>query len=199
LFILATMVFAMFLVRISAQTVATNPVRFTWNANSEPDIAGYKFEEGSTVTDVGNVTVFTNNYPVGDHTVDVRAYNTSGQISPPSTPLTFTIAGQAPSDPCATLPGGPVTIVVTSYTTPLPGGQEGTVTAKALGPAPVIQLQVMLGTQVIGAIDGTELRFVRAIGFATPRVVGTYNLFVTATDNRGCHAKTTAARPLVIQ
>ncbi len=133
------------------------------------------------------------------HTVDVRAYNTAGLVSAASAPLSFTIAGTAPPDSCATLPGGPVTIIVTSYTTPLAGGQEGIVTAKAIGPAPVLQLQVLMDTQVIGEIDGTELRFVRAIGFGTPRVVGTYNLFMTATDSRGCHAKTTSARPLVIQ
>ena len=119
----------------------------------------------------------------------------SSPMSDPSN--TFIVrAGPPPTDACAS---APLTVVVTSYTTPLAPGQEGTVVVQAPGPATVTRMQVLLGTQVIGEITGAELRFVRAIGFGTPRTAGTYHLFVTADDSRGCHAATTADRPLVIQ
>lgn len=178
---------------LSAQTTVSNPVSFTWNANAPSDnVTGYRFILDSTITDVGNVVIFTApTLTPGPHTASVLAYS-GAAVSPPSAPLTFTIAGQ--TDPCIGL-----SVVVTSYTTPLKGGVEGQVVAKVLAPAPVLQIQVKLDAQVIGEINGTELRFVRAIGFGTPRIPGTYNLFVTAADNRGCHTSTTAARPLVIQ
>lgn len=180
--------------RLAAQTVPGPSVTAAWNANPEPDIAGYHLIVDSTIYDVGNVTTFVIPVvPPGNHSAVLTATNTAGKTSDPSSPpVTFTVTG--PTQDCSGL-----TIVVTSYTTPLVGGNEGQVVAKTLAPAPVLQMQVKLDQQVIGEINGTELRFVRAIGFATPRTPGTYNLFVTAADNRGCHTSTSAARPLVIQ
>lgn len=99
-------------------------------------------------------------------------------------------------------------IQVKSYTTPLTGGQEGQVVAQAGGPSAVTKLTISITSpppndgnapQVIGEITGPELRWVRAIGFATPHTPGNFNLFLTAVDARGCKVSTTAQRTLVIQ
>jgi hypothetical protein len=77
-------------------------------------------------------------------------------------------------------------------------GAQGRVDVQVLSGAPVTRIQVQLGTQVVGEITGAELRFVRAIGFAVPRVRGDYVLFIAAHDGRGCDARTTQSRPLTV-
>jgi hypothetical protein len=78
------------------------PVTASWNANPEPDIAGYKLSYGTTsgtyttTVDVGNVTSYS--LPLVSGTTYyfvVQAYNTTGLLSPFSAEMPFTVTGAA--------------------------------------------------------------------------------------------------------
>lgn len=194
-------------VAVSVQTpplqTVSSPVKFLWDANPASDnVMGYRLIVDSTIFDVGNVLTYMDALPQATHQAALLAYSASG-VSPPSTTIFFAVSGTVqPPDPCQV--GGPLTLAVSNYTNSVDIGQEGEVRYKASGPSPVTLVQVSLVangvTQVIGEIKGPgiDLRFVRAIGFAVPRVPNTYNLFVTVSDQRGCNATTTMARPLVV-
>ena len=55
-----------------------------WDANTETNVVGYRVYAGGSsrvyesVFDVGNVTVRTNDFPIGQHFVAVTAYDTDG-------------------------------------------------------------------------------------------------------------------------
>lgn len=180
-----------------------SPITFLWDANPATDnVMGYRLVADQTIHDVGNVLTFTEAFGNGPHSAALLAYNTAG-VSGLSNTVTFTVTGSVqPPDPC--LVGGPLTLAITGYTTTVTIGDEGEVRYKASGPSPIVLVQVRLVagavSQVIGEIKGTgiDLRFVRAIGFGVPRVPDTYNLFLTVSDQRGCNATTTLARPLVV-
>ncbi len=180
-----------------------SPATFAWNANpSNENVMGYKLTVDATVHDVGNVLTFLAALGPGAHQATLAAYNLQG-LGPASQAYQFSIAGSGGNDPCTV--GGVTTIVVSNYTNQLTPGEEGQVVAKVIGPSPVTQIQILLGTQVVGEIPvggqpgvGLDLRFVRAIGFGSPRVPGSYNLTLAARDARGCRVTTSIARPLVI-
>jgi len=74
----------------------TAPVTATWNANSEPDLAGYTLSYGSqsgtytTSIDVVNVTSWLLTLTSGQrYYFVVQAYNTSGLISPYSSEVAY--------------------------------------------------------------------------------------------------------------
>ena len=97
----------------------------TWNANTEPDLAGYKLSYGTqpgvhpTIIDVGKVTSYQFNPPPGRYYVVVQAYNTSGELSDKSAEVVVDIPSGSqpppqtgvglpnqPRPPTATLPPG---------------------------------------------------------------------------------------------
>jgi hypothetical protein len=88
---------------LSAQTL-------TWNANTESNLAGYRVQYGtvsgspSTTLDVGRVTSrqFTGLQPGTTYYFRVVAYNTSGQTSPPSAQVSYTVAGTSTTTPTLT-------------------------------------------------------------------------------------------------
>ena len=84
----------------------------TWNANTEPDLAGYKLSYGTqsgvhtVVIDVGKVTTYQFNPPPGKrYYVVVQAYNSAGELSEKSSEVTIDIPGTGGPGP--TQPGGP--------------------------------------------------------------------------------------------
>src|SRR4051812_38759250 len=99
----------------SAQQVVPNPVHLAWNANTEPDIAGYRVILDSTITDVGNVTTFTApSLSAGAHVAAVLAYTTAGLASRPTASLPFTIAAQGQDPACQQFGAHAPSLVVTS-------------------------------------------------------------------------------------
>jgi len=78
-------------------------------------------------------------------------------------------------------------------------GARGRILFQLVNDFPIVQLQVRLGSQVIGEVIGTELRDVGALYFSVPRVNGVYNVTIFAKDSTGCEALTTAARSVTVQ
>ncbi len=81
---------------------------FTWDANNESDLAGYKFYHslvGETFingTDVGNVTEYNldeSNLPDGDYKAATTAYDTSDNESLFSNEVLFTVDSSPPNPP----------------------------------------------------------------------------------------------------
>src|SRR5688572_33066038 len=84
----------------------------TWDANTEPDLAGYKLSYGTqsgvhtVVIDVGKVTTYQFNPPGGRrYYVVVQAYNTAGELSAKSSEVVVDIPGS--SQPGIPAPGQP--------------------------------------------------------------------------------------------
>jgi len=76
-------------------------VTATWNANTEPDIAGYLLSYGTqsgaytTTIDVGNVTTYQLTLPAGTYYFAVQAYDSGGLISAYSTEVQVTTLSTA--------------------------------------------------------------------------------------------------------
>ena len=109
------------------------PVTATWNANPEPDIAGYKLSYGTssgnytTTVDVGNVTSYSLPLVTGQtYYFVVQAYNTAGLVSAYSSEMPFT-ASSGPTitglSPNSGLVGTNTTITGTGF-----GATKGTST-----------------------------------------------------------------------
>jgi beta-lactam-binding protein with PASTA domain len=82
----------------SAAAAQTTPVTATWDANTEPNIAGYVLSSGtqpgiySTSVDVGNVMNWQGPLNMGvRYYFAVKAYNTSLQFSPNSVEVVFDV------------------------------------------------------------------------------------------------------------
>lgn len=94
------------------QAAAAGSVTFAWDANGEPDIAGYRLVYGThpgdytLEIDAGNRTTFTlTDLVSGRYYFTVTAYNTAGMTSLPSSELQVTIPPASDSPP----PGDPPT------------------------------------------------------------------------------------------
>lgn len=67
--------------------VYAETVNLSWNANTEPDIAGYKIHVGTTSgtygapIDVGNVLTYPLNLNAGTHYITITAYDSVGNES----------------------------------------------------------------------------------------------------------------------
>lgn len=166
-------VFAWAMILIAASSV--DAAVATWNANPEPDVAGYKLSYGTqsgvhtVVIDVGKVTTYTFNPAPGQrYYVVVQAYNTAGALSDKSAeaiidvPMTTTNVA-----PTLEQPANQTTTVNTSASLSLVGSDAngGIVTYSANGlPA---GLSINAGT---GLISGT------------PNLVGTFTVTATVSD-----------------
>ena len=81
-------------------------VNFTWDANTEADLAGYKIHAGSAsgtyteTVDVGNVTAYTwSNIADGQWFWAATAYDTAGNESDYSNEVSLVIDTAAPGSP----------------------------------------------------------------------------------------------------
>src|SRR5436309_5450158 len=80
---------------------AAQPISLAWDPNTETDLAGYIVEYGPAATpftqsvDVGKVTTWTYGTPAlgVSYSFRVVAYNTAGERSAPSDPVTSTPSG----------------------------------------------------------------------------------------------------------
>lgn len=95
-------------------------------------------------------------------------------------------------------PTCPITIRVDDWTKSVAVGGRGKVSLQLANSQPVVRLQVLLGTQVIGEVTGTDLRDLSGLYFSVPRTPGAYNITVAAQDS-ACTAKTTAVRVVNVQ
>lgn len=176
----------------SAQTVVSNPVTFTWDNNPEPDVRGYKIAIDRVVRDVGQVTSFVDTLLAGSHLVSLAAYNDI--VTGPSTDeIKFEV--KAVVTGCEYAPN----IAVQSWDHTVVVGEQGLVLFKLANPFPIVQVQAKLGgSQVVGQMDGTDLRASPGIYFSMPRALGTYNLTVFVKDAPGCSGETTLVRPITV-
>ena len=133
-FRLACSLIAIVLLLLAPSTLQAATATATWNANPEPDIAGYKLSYGTqsgtytTVLDVGNVTSrLVQPLTAGQrYYFAVQAYNTSGALSPYSAEIVYDV----PAPPTLTSlspTSGPVGTVVTITGTNF-GATKGTST-----------------------------------------------------------------------
>jgi hypothetical protein len=154
----------------------------TWNANPEPDIAGYILSYGTqpgvhpTSINVGNVTTWQLTLTPGQgYYFVVQAYNTSGGTSAPSAEVFNNVAANTP--PTLTQPANQTSAENASVSLPLvasdPDGDPVTYSATGL-PA---SLRVNAAS---GLISGT-LTFTSA---------GSYSVTATASDGSLTNSKT---------
>jgi len=103
----------LFLLLVHSTLLRAAALTIAWNPNSEPDIAGYRVQYGTSSgtytneVDAGNATLKT----IANLTSGIRyyfivlAYNTAGEESAPSTEVSA-IAGTAPTPTPTPTPGG---------------------------------------------------------------------------------------------
>jgi hypothetical protein len=95
------------LVLVAATQAAAAQLTLAWDANTEPNIAGYVIEWGTSAapfantTTVGNVTTWTLGTAVAGTTYSFRvmAFNTAGEFSDPSTAVSGSVTAGNPSGP----------------------------------------------------------------------------------------------------
>lgn len=183
-------------------TATQTTVALTWAASSDNvGVVGYRVtRNGGAPATVTQTSYSDISLTAGTaYTYAVTAVDAAGNVSAPAS-FQITTQPLPTTQPC-TNNGTPysITISVATWTKQLALGARGRVDFTLANSFPVVKVQVKLGTQVVGEIVGAELRDVSAVSFSVPRVAGTYNLFVTAEDNKGCSTSTTLVRPLVVQ
>ncbi len=169
---------------LHAQTVTV-----AWNANTESDLAGYRVEYGTqsgnptTTIDVGNVLSRQITGLQGGVTYyfRVRAYNTSGQVSAPSSQVSFTpqtppTPPPPPPPPPSPPPPTPAPSVasVSPASGPTAGGTVITVTGANFMSGAVVRINGALATG-ISLLGSTQLRATTPAGSAGARSVQVTN------------------------
>ncbi|MCL4849237.1 MAG: IPT/TIG domain-containing protein [Acidobacteria bacterium] len=104
------------LVALMAIPAAANTVTLAWDANTEPDLQGYRIHYGtgagiySNTLDVGNVTTaqVTNLQPGQRYYFAVVAYNTAGLTSPLSAEVNALVPAPAPTVTAVSPTSGPI-------------------------------------------------------------------------------------------
>ena len=117
-----------------ATTAHAELLTFAWDANSEPDVIGYRLHFGSESGDYGravncgNVTQFSLELEEGERFVVVTAYNAAGLESPPSNELDLQGDPPAPPEDRRLLQARPhdVQHLGSSMHVDLPGGDHAT-------------------------------------------------------------------------
>src|SRR5688500_15988646 len=155
---------------VVATAAGVHAATASWDANTEPDLAGYKLSYGTqsgvhtVVIDVGKVTTYQFNPPGGRrYYVVVQAYNTAGELSAKSSEVVVDIPGS--SQPGIPAPGQPPAPPPTQP----PGGGGGGLPAPPGGgsppPAPQQRLTLVqppnqttrINTSVVLTVSATHL------------------------------------------
>lgn len=188
---------------------AAQSVTLAWDANTEPDLAGYVVQAGtqhggpyadrvttpSTTAQIEGLQAGTTYYFV------VRAINALGLIGGPSNEVSATTTGQ-PADPCAPVTGRyAVSIFFTSLLKTGSGGpgSRARVLFQLGSPnAPVTTVTVSAdGAPLAPTMRGENLTDVPGMWFTLPPG-GTYRLEVTAANSQGCSRTGIYAVPLTV-
>ena len=173
----------------------------SWNANTEPDLAGYKLSYGTqsgvhtVVIDVGQVTTYTFNPPPGKrYYVVVQAYNTAGELSEKSSEVTIDISGTGgptqpgvPGAPAPTLPPATPGPAIPVPAQPLmlvqPANQTSRVNSNAVLTLSVTNLYgKALTFSATGLPPGLSINSETGVISGTTRSRGFYQVTVTVTD-----------------
>ena len=151
-----------------ASVAAAQSATLAWNANTEPDLAGYRVEFGtvsgnpSTTVDVGNVTQrqFTGLQAGVTYYFRVKAYNTSGDESTPSAEVSHT-------PPVAVVP----TLTSISPTSgPSAGGTTITLAGTNFASGATVRVNGVAATGVT-FVSATQVRATTPAGSAGARTV----------------------------
>src|SRR5688572_20003594 len=206
---LSTIVLALAMVAVTATGVGAATA--TWDANTEPDLAGYKLSYGTqsgvhtVVLDVGKVTTYPFNPPPGKrYYVVVQAYNKSGELSEKSAEVIvdFPLSGApiivtpAPGTPGSGTPGSgaPGSGTPPVGSAPTPSGNRPPMLSLPPSQSSTVNTNVSLALSASDP-DGAALKFFATglpLGLSldpasglisgTPRSVGLYRITVTVTD-----------------
>lgn len=187
-------------------TVTSNSANLSWQPSSDNvGVVGYRIGRNGSVLLVtsGLAHVDSGLSPNTPYAYTVAALDAAGNVSPLATVNLTTLAVPTP----CTVDGKPygITIQVTAWSKQVAPGLVGDVSFRLLNQFPITKVQAYLGPQIagevpIGAASGAlDLRNMGGLTFSVPRTLGTYNLTVAATDDKGCRTVTTTARPLVVQ
>ncbi len=123
-------------------------------------------------------------------------------IDPHTSATWVKVAGEPPPLPPATCTTGgahAITIRVEDWTRSVAIGARGKVLLTLANSFPIVLLQVKLNSQVIGEVNGADLRDLAGLYFSVPRTPGSYNITVAATDATACQESTTAIRTVIVQ
>lgn len=144
---------ALALAAILSTVCAADAAVATWDANTEPDVAGYRLSYGTqpgihtTSIDVGKVTTYQFNPPAGArYYVVVQAYNTAGMLSAKSAEVTIDVplANRAPS---LTQPANQTSVLNATVSLPLTASDPdgGALSFSASGLPPGISINSQSG------------------------------------------------------
>jgi len=185
---------------LATSASAQTPVTATWNANPEPDIAGYRLIIDSTIYEVGNVTTFvTPTLPAGPHQAALIAYNHDNVASVPSSPpVLFTVVGQT-ADPCLPPLGAHAPAIFPTSATLTTGrpGSRSFLNYQLGGPDPVVEVAVQIDSTDAAVGKGSDLKAFSGMWFTQP-ATGTHTLGVRVLTAFGC-ALVRSAAPLVVK
>jgi hypothetical protein len=182
-----------------APVEAQSAITATWTPNAETDIAGYHLIIDSTVYAVGNVTTYVvPSVAAGTHVAALTATNLAGLTSPPSVPVSFTIAAQ--SDPCLPPLGAHAPAIFPTSATLTTGkpGSRSFLNYQLGGPDKVVEVAVQIdgADAVIG--KGTDLAAFSGMWFVQP-AVGSHALGVRVLTDFGCALIRKTSLPLVVK
>lgn len=191
----------------AAHVRAQGTVTATWDPNPEANIGGYRLIIDSSITDVGNVTIFqTGIIPAGNHVAALLAYTTDQPplVSPPSDPVHFTVA--AVQDPCAPPLGAHAPAIFPTSPTITTGrpGSPSFMNYLLGGPDAVVEIAVQVDNADVvvapgpGEPRGANLKAFSGMWFTTPPA-GSHVVGIRVVTAFGCALTRTAAQPFVVK
>jgi len=155
----------------------------TWDANTEPDVAGYRLSYGTqsgvhtVVINVGKVTTYQFNPPAGNrYYVVVQAYNTAGQLSGKSAEVIIDIPSAAAPPPTGSTPNKPPVLVQ-------PANQTSTINAPVSLPLTASDPEgKALTFTATGLPPGLAINTAARLISGSPGTVGSYQVRVAVSD-----------------
>jgi hypothetical protein len=172
---------------VTSPLQAQTPATIAWDANPEPDVAGYLVLYGpqpgfyTNTVDVGKVTTRALNglslSPSTKYYFTVKAYNTSGLLSPASTELFYTTGanGGGSGGGGGPVAGFPTITSVAPNTGPKAGGTSITITGTnfvagslvSIGGFPATDITIVNATKITAKTPAGAVG-ARAVGVLTP-------------------------------
>lgn len=188
--------------------ISANSVSLAWDANTEPDVAGYVVAVGTqrggpytaTVSASGPSATVTDLQPGTTYYFVVRAVNQVGLLSAASNEVTATIP-PVQTDDCAPVTGHyavsvfPSSLMKTGTKT---AGSRTRFDFQVASPnAPITMVEVLANGVTIASMPGADLRASAGMWFTMPPT-GSYTMAVRAANSQGCTATKAYFQPLVV-